>query len=381
MQSSSVVKQVARRAGLRLGVVFSLFIAIFPIAGCSGAASEQKDYVYVAVPDASLRDRVATVYNKTGLVHNGERLQVLERMQGKRFVRVRTPRGEEGWIQERYLADQDTFDQFQQLAQQYATAPAQATATVQEQVKVHVEPGRKTGYLYLLNEKEKVELLKRAVAQRNAPASMAREESKDAKDKAKDKDKDADDEEHYKSDQPAILEDWWLIRDQRQRVGWVYGRTLYLDVPEEIAQYSEGQRIVAAYPLDQITDGETKVTEYLVLFTDNKDGMPYDFNQVRVFTWNVKRHRYETAYREHDLAGVLPVTLGDQDFDKEGKLRVFTLELKQDDGAARQQLYKYNPPLVRKVYAAGEEPPPKPHRKKEAAQKARATFHLRHREG
>lgn len=377
MQSSSFVKQIASRAGLRLAVTFCLFAATFAVIGCFSSASEQKDYVYVAVPDASLRDRVATVYNKTGLVHNGERLQVLERMQGKRFVRVRTPRGEEGWIQERYLADQDTFDQFQQLALQYATAPAQATATVQEQVKVHVEPGRKTGYLYLLNEKSKVELLKRAVAQRNAPA--AREEPKDAKDKSKDKD--ADDEEHYKSDQPAILEDWWLIRDEQKRVGWVYGRTLYLDVPEEIAQYSEGQRIVAAYPLDQISDGETKVTEYLVLFTDNKDGMPYDFNQVRVFTWNVKRHRYETAYREHDIAGMLPVTLGEQEFDKEGKLRVFTLEIKQDDGAARQQLYKYNPPLVRKVYAAGEEPPPKPRRKKEAAQKAGATFHSRHREG
>ncbi|HKW73996.1 MAG TPA: SH3 domain-containing protein [Terriglobales bacterium] len=380
MHSFSVVNQVARRAGLRLAVSICLFAAVFAIAGCSGSASEEKDYVYVAVPDASLRDRVATVYNKTGLVHNGERLQVLERMQGKRFVRVRTPRGEEGWIQERYLADQDTFDQFQQLAQQYASAPAQATATIQEQVKVHVEPGRKTGYLYLLNEKDKVELLKRAVAQRNASAqSSAREEAKDTK--SKDKDKDSDDDEHYKSDQPAILEDWWLIRDQQRRVGWVYGRTLYLDVPEEIAQYSEGQRIVAAYPLDQIADGGTKVSEYLVLFTDNKDGMPYDFNQVRVFTWNVKRHRYETAYRERNISGLLPVTLGEQDFDKEGKLRVFTLDLKRDDGSARQQLYKYNPPLVHKVYAPGEEPPARTPRRKEAPQKARATFHLRHREG
>src|SRR6185437_10990506 len=127
---------------------FWIVIFLLPIAGCSGGDSDKPDFVYVAVPEASLRDRVATVYNKTGLVHNGERLLVLERMQNKRFLRVRTPRGEEGWIQERYLADQPTFDDFQRLAAQYKTAPPQATATVEEQVKVHVLPGRKTGYLY-----------------------------------------------------------------------------------------------------------------------------------------------------------------------------------------------------------------------------------------
>ena len=132
--------------------------------------------------------------------------------------------------------------------------------------------------------------------------------------KSKDQDKDAEpDDEDDKPDQPKIMEDWWLIRDEQKRVGWVMAG-LHLDVPDDIAQYSEGQRIVAAFKLDEVTDGEKKVPEYLVLLTDNKDGMPYDFNQIRIFTWNLRRHRYETAYREHDLNGVLPVTLGEQDF-------------------------------------------------------------------
>ena len=69
---------------------------------------------------------------------------------------------------------------------------------------------------------------------------------------------------------PAVREDWWLVRDAQGRVGWVLGRALYLQVPEEIAQYSEGQRIVAAYPLDEVQDGDKKVPEYLVLFTKKK---------------------------------------------------------------------------------------------------------------
>ncbi|MGH9568842.1 MAG: hypothetical protein ACRD4F_04350, partial [Candidatus Angelobacter sp.] len=113
----------------------------------------------------------------------------------------------------------------------------------------------------------------------------------------------------------------------------------------------------------------------------NKDGMPYDFNQIRIFTWNLRRHRYETAYREHDMNGVLPVTLGEQDFGSEGKLRTFLLQLKGDGNQIHQQLYKFNPPLVHKVYAPGEEPAPKPRRKKAASEKAEATRHSHHLQG
>ena len=328
--------------------------------GCSGkgGVSDRGEYAYVAVTEAGLRDHVATFYNKTGVVHNGERLQILERMQSKRFVRVRSPRGEEGWVQERYLADQQTFDEFQRLADHFKTAPAQATATTEEQVKVHVLPGRKTAYLYLLNEKQKVDMLQRQAVDRNAPPLQLKEENQ------KDAD-DAPDEDKVKSDNagpPAVREDWWLVRDAQMRVGWVLGRTLYLQVPEEIAQYSEGQRIVAAYPLDEVQDGDKKVPEYLVLFTE-KEGLPYDFSQARVFTWNGRKHRYETAYRERELAGVLPVTLGRQEFEKEGNLRTFVLRVKDDDGSIHERTYKFNPPLVHRVLAPGEEPPPPRHRK------------------
>ena len=50
---------------------------------------------------------------------------------------------------------------------------------------------------------------------------------------------------------------------------------------------------------------------YVTVLSPYKAGLPYDFDQVRVFTWNVKKHRYETALREQNIEGYLPVTIGE----------------------------------------------------------------------
>jgi len=128
-----------------------------------------------------------------------------------------------------------------------------------------------------------------------------------------------------------------------------------LDIPLEVAQYAEGQRIVAFFVLNQVQDGDKKVAQYLTVLTEPKDGLPFDFNQIRVFTWNVKRHRYETAYRER-MAGFLPVTVAQENFDKEGVLPAFTIRVKDDNGNVSERKYKLNTPMVRRVLGPGEEP-------------------------
>jgi uncharacterized protein YgiM (DUF1202 family) len=297
-----------------------------------------QEVAYVSAVQANLRDRVAAVYEKVGVVKNGERVEVLDR--DRRFVKVRTATGAMGWIEQRYLVNQQVFDQLQRLTKESQNDPVQGMAIARNDTNLHVEPGRETEHLYQISLGEKVSLLRRATAEKPGVVAAPRPSAKGAE----------------KEQQPApVLEDWWLVRDSHNRVGWVLGRQVDLDVPLEVAQYAEGQRIVAYFVLNQVQDGDKKVAQYLTVLTEPKDGLPFDCNQIRVFTWNVKRHRYETAYRER-FEGMLPVTVSQENFEKEGVLPTFTIRVRDENGNLTERKYKLNTPIVRRVYAPGEEP-------------------------
>jgi hypothetical protein len=305
------------------------------LPACGRGRGRTLEVMYVSAPQAFLRDRVAAVYNKTATVKNGDRLDVLDRE--KRFVKVRTSTGIEGWIEQRYLITQQVFDHFQSLSKDHQNDPVQATGSTRNDTNLHIEPGRDTDHLYLLPAASKVSVLARGMAERTgvvAPPSPGK------KDKAP----------------GPVMEDWWLARDAQGHVGWLLARMVDLDVPLEIAQYAEGQRFVAFFKLNEVQDDDKKVPQYLALLTEPKDGQPFDFDKVHVFTWNVKRHRYETAYRERNLNGVLPVTVTHEDFGKEGDLPVFILRVKDDSGNVAERKYKLNTPMVRRVLAPGEVP-------------------------
>jgi hypothetical protein len=268
--------------------------------------------VYVTAKQTFLRDRVAAVSNRTATVENGDKLEVLER--GRRFVRVQTAKGETGWIDEKVVATQEIFDQFDDLKKKHKDDPTVASAVVRDEVYLHAAPGRETERFYRLVEGEKLKLLARATLPKPLPPGMKAMVKPPAF---------LPGGSATKSPQPPVadappppppMEDWWLVRDSKGDTGWLLSRLMDVDAPDSITRYAEGQRIVGAYILTKVNDPEAEqddkdIPVYVTVMSPYKAGLTYDFDQVRVFTWNVKKHRYETGYRDRNIEGYLPVTI------------------------------------------------------------------------
>lgn len=337
---------------------------IFIVTGCGHLHhAPPPEYVYVVAQKMSLRDRVAPISNLVAPVTNGERLQVVGRR--PRFLDVKDDQGRVGWIEEHAVIDQALHDQFEALRTAHAHDPVVATAVLSDDLYLHLKPGRKTERYYLLPENDKLQLLVRASIPKPIPpqAMLAPVAQKRA---AKGK--------PANGPEPPRMEDWWLVRDAQGHVGWLISRGLNVDVPDSIASYAESQRMVGAYVLTKVFDPDSNlpgkmVPEYVSVLSPYKAGLPYDFDQIRIFTWNTKKHRYETAYREHGLEGYLPVTVTTQTFDKQGPEPVFSFKTAVNDsgsidpatgelrqGQTETRTYRMEGVIVKRVLPPGAAP-------------------------
>ena len=278
-----------------------------------------------------LHDRVAVVSNRVVEVENGEPLQVLDHM--GRFLRVKTAQGQEGWIENTAVIDSSIYDEFAKLAADNKDDPVVATGILDDLLYMHILPGRKTQHFYLLPANTKVQLLARASVPRTPPPG-----SMPAMPQTESASRTASTEAvpGLPQPQPTIMEDWWLARDARGRTGWMLGSRIYVNVPDDIAQYAEGQQFVGAYVLTKVFDPESKfpdqeAPEYLTLLAPLQSARSYDFNEVRVFTWSVRRHRYETAFRLRPIQGFLPARIGSAKGPDGKTIPTFSIEIANSD--------------------------------------------------
>jgi hypothetical protein len=338
-QSSNPYVSSARRS--KAPALALLLVCVFVFSsGCSRFRQEHHDTVYVSARQMFLHDRVAAVSNRVAEVVNGQPLEVLEH--GRRFLKVKTQKNEIGWIEERVVIDAKTFQAFDQLGVQHKDDPVVATGVLRDDIYLHLTPGRDTERFYLLAANAKVQLLARASVPKSAPGSGQAPKPRTPKpaDAAA---------SHAPASKPAApaatrlpslpaaepppLEDWWLVRDAQGHAGWLLAGRIDVDVPDEIAIYAEGQRYVGAYVFNKVFDDDAATPDHLVplyvtVLSPPLAGLPFDFDQVRVYTWSTRKHRYETAFRLHPIQGYLPVRVTPA---AGGKPPVFSFQIASGD--------------------------------------------------
>jgi hypothetical protein len=350
------------------------------LAGCSSGSHHQAEIgeAFAGPATLKLRKDIDPHSAEITTVSHGDRLGIINRR--RRFVKVRTSRGIEGWTDLRQLLASEQMEDLNKLAERAQALPSQGAATVFEALNAHTEPNRLSPSFYRIKEGEAVDVVAHELVQRvpfenkavlppPAPRAKAggkkKEEPRIPRAPMPPAPKLPDNWlELSKSTVPAELEapepetpakptpldDWTLVRLKNGRAGWVLTASLKMNIPDEVAQYSEGRRITSYFAMADINDnGQMK--HHWLWTTISNGRVPYEFDSFRYFIWSSRKHHYETAYVERNLKGYFPVEVRPVRVisgQKSDTFPGFSLVVEQD-GVRYRKTYAYEIYLVRLV--------------------------------
>jgi hypothetical protein len=354
-----------RRTGHRLSALFFLVLT-----ACASHSPEQPSsgVAYVGPITLNLRKDLASKSPNVAAAKHGDKLDVLELR--RRFIKVRTAQGIEGWTDSNLLLTGQQMDDLRHLADGAAKLASQGKATPFDVLNMHSAPARQSPSFFQIAEGESVEVIGHRLAPHSAPpepVSLPAPVKRTVPKKPKGKDarsaqappmpvppppprnwqnlskpRAANIPGSPQTALPAAapqFDDWNLVRTRDGKVGWVLARMLTMSIPDEVAQYAEGHRITAYLALGEVTDKEDKQSKHNWLWTTSSAGQhPFEFDSFRVFVWSTKRHHYETAYIERNVQGFYPVeteALPGQDE------KSFSIVLREKDGKLYQRTYGF----------------------------------------
>jgi hypothetical protein len=107
-------------------------------------------------------------------------------------------------------------------------------------------------------------------------------------------------------------------------------------------------RPIAWFELNRVASPSGDKPQYLAAGTRSAEGQPCDFTVLRVYTWNPRRTRYETAFIENNLCGQMPIRL-DKGPKGEPEFR-----FRQTTGPKEERVYRLTQTVVRRVREPGD---------------------------
>jgi hypothetical protein len=359
----------------------SVFTAVLILctSGCNSQPGDVLGLAYVAPATLNLRSELSQKNTTVAVLKYGERVQILDVR--RRFVKVRTEKGAEGWIDSSQLLTPAQMEQIRRDSEHALSLPSEGSATVFEALNIHLEPNRQSPAFARIPETASVDVLAHKLSPKvtgpapppvftfERPQTPARRERRKKEPKTGFKlpprppppkppanwlelstgkvvavpataaPKKPAGKVIETPKKPVVMEDWTLVRTKDKQCGWVLSRNLIMSIPDEVAQYAEGKHITSYFDLGAVTD-EEKGVKHNWLWTTLSEPASYDFNAWRVFLWNRKHHRFETSFRERDIEGYFPVHVDAPDSNALG--RTFEIVTKEDDGKFWRHTYVFD---------------------------------------
>ena len=346
---------------------------------------------YTGPTAVNLREDLGPKANTVATLQHGERLEVLETR--RRFVRVRTAKGLEGWTDVNYLLTQQQVNDLDKLAESAAKLPPQGAGTPYDALNVHTAPSRQAPSFTQIPEGGVIEVLVHRVSPRNPVMPPAAAPVK-TKGKASNKNASPNSAKQAKQGKeppppappppappanwvelsrpraselpggepaavatskaaPTPTDDWYLVRTRDGKAGWVLARQISLSIPDEVAQYAEGHVITGYLSLGKV--GSTDKDNWLWT-TTSTGSQGLDFDSFRVFVWSTKKSRYETAYIERNVKGWYPIETAHNASGQDGAS--FSLVLEDKDGQIYKKTYAFSGYRVKMVSKSPFQGPP-----------------------
>ena len=137
----------------------SIAIALLVICACSKGPPRAQPIgeAFVGPAVLKIRSDIPLQSSTVTTVKHGDRLQILQTR--RRFLRVRTPHGVEGWTDERQLLAAADMDVLRKLTAQAAKLPAQGVGTTYASLNIHTQPVISSPSFLQLKENEKFDVL------------------------------------------------------------------------------------------------------------------------------------------------------------------------------------------------------------------------------
>jgi hypothetical protein len=376
---------MSRVPGLSFAAPLLALCATVSSVSCTARPGSMKPppegVAYVGPLTLNLRKDLASKSPAMGEAKHGDRVGILETR--RRFVRVRTSAGLEGWTDSSFLLSSRQMDELRQLAEDAAKLPSMGAATAYDALNMHTAPSRQSPSFFQIPEGASVDVVghratprvqavsaplaprrpaptKKSKAKESAQAGLSPPPAlrpplpRDWQEMSRPAIKDFPDYTPPSAPPAPALEDWNLVRTRDGKAGWVLARMLFMAIPDDVAQYAEGHRITSYLALGDVKDGD-QVKHNWLWTTIGKGTESCEFDSFRVFVWSSRRHHYETAYIERNVAGYFPVAVESNPGQPE---QAFSLVLQEKDGKLYKRTYAFSGYRVRTISKTVFERPP-----------------------